>query len=123
MDCFEFRDDVPGNEFQQTTLHMVFDCKQDLCWKARLVAGGHLVDLLDILVYLSTVKRISVKLLHVIAHSTGLTALCGDIGNAYVNAYITWKVYVRAGLEFGEELAGKIVVINRPYMDWPTCVQ
>eukprot|EP00957_Ditylum_brightwellii_P077323 5876276-Ditylum_brightwellii.AAC.1 len=34
IDCFDFRDDVPANEFQQTTLHMVFDCKQDVHQKA-----------------------------------------------------------------------------------------
>eukprot|EP00957_Ditylum_brightwellii_P181572 13830723-Ditylum_brightwellii.AAC.1 len=103
MECFEFRDpgDIPTGGYQRTTLHMVFDCKQDLRRKARLVAGGHLVALLDNDVYSSTVKGISVKLFHVILHSAKLDALCGDIGNAYVNAHTSEKVYAIAGMEFG----------------------
>eukprot|EP00957_Ditylum_brightwellii_P070934 5390073-Ditylum_brightwellii.AAC.1 len=54
---------------------------------------------------------ISVKLLHVIAHSACLDALCGDIGNAYVNTYTTEKVYAVAGLEFGEENVGTTMMI------------
>ena len=48
--------------------------------------GGHLVDILDIQVYLSTVKSISVQVLHVISpHKAGLEQLvvCGDIGIAF----------------------------------------
>eukprot|EP00957_Ditylum_brightwellii_P030199 2285154-Ditylum_brightwellii.AAC.1 len=59
--------------------------------KAQLIACGHLIVLLDHNVYLPTVKGISVHLLHVLAHSAKLDDLCGDIGNAYVNAYTTEK--------------------------------
>eukprot|EP00957_Ditylum_brightwellii_P042808 3241003-Ditylum_brightwellii.AAC.1 len=79
---------------------MVFDCKQDGRYKARLVAGGHLIDLLNHDVYSSMVKGISVCLLHVIAHSASMEVLCGDIGNTYVNAYTTEKVYAVASPEF-----------------------
>ena len=70
LDCFEFWDSnfVLGNEYQKTRLHMIFYVKNDLHYKARLVAGGHLVDLFDMEVYSSTVKGISVKILHVISH-------------------------------------------------------
>eukprot|EP00957_Ditylum_brightwellii_P096631 7359669-Ditylum_brightwellii.AAC.1 len=56
LECFEFRDEdnYPKGNYQQMTLHMVFDIKQDLCRKAHLVAGGHLVELLDDKVYSST---------------------------------------------------------------------
>ena len=62
IDCFEFRpaNDAPGGEYQLTTLHMVFDCTQDMRRKACLVAGGHLVNLLDNEVYPSAVKGISI---------------------------------------------------------------
>eukprot|EP00957_Ditylum_brightwellii_P057064 4324871-Ditylum_brightwellii.AAC.1 len=58
MECFDFQDsgNKPVGNYQQTKLHIVFDCKQDLRRKARLVAGGNLVDLLDNKVYSSTVK-------------------------------------------------------------------
>eukprot|EP00957_Ditylum_brightwellii_P059920 4549283-Ditylum_brightwellii.AAC.1 len=105
--------DIPEGNYQLTMLHMIFDIKQDLHQKTHLVAGGHLMDVLDNEVYSSTVKGISVKLLHVITCSEKLDVLCSDIGNAYVNVYTTEKVYVKAGLEFGEENIGKIVVIWR----------
>ena len=82
---------------------MVFDVKQDLTRKGRLVAGGHLLDLFDIQVYSSTVKSISVQLLHVISHKAGLRQLCGNIGNAFPNADTKEKAFVRkAGKEFGK---------------------
>ena len=117
MDCFEFfpagHHTTLGDEWQRTTLHMVFDVKQSLQRKCRLVAGGHLIDMLDIQVYSSTVRSISVQLLHVISHKANLKQLCGDIGNAFPNAYTKEKVYIpKAGIEFGEH-AGKCIVIRK----------
>ncbi len=115
LECFDFKDPDHkcGPEYQKTTLTMIFSVKNDLRHKARLVAGGHLVDALDHDVYSSTVKGVSVKLLHVIAHKTGMTQLCGDVGNAYVNAFTNEKVYAVAGKEFGEALEGSIVIIKK----------
>ena len=115
LDCFEFKSkgwkpEDPG--FQKTTLHMVFDVKHDLRRKARLVAGGHLVNVVEP-VYSSTVKSISVQLLHVIAHKAGLRQLCGDIGNAFPNAYTNEKVYIpAAGPEFGD-FEGCAILIHK----------
>jgi hypothetical protein len=115
MECFEFHKEkfVPIGEYQKTSLTMIFDVKQDLRRKARLVAGGHLVDSRDNNVYSSTVKGISVRMLHVIAHKQNLKLLCGDVGNAYVNAYTNELVYSKCGLEFGPELVGKTVIIKK----------
>jgi hypothetical protein len=52
-------------------------------------------------------------MLHVIAHKQGLKLLCGDVGNAYVNAFTNELVYCRAGPEFGEELQDSIVIIRK----------
>ena len=115
MKWFEFKgmNFKPGADFQFTTLHMVFDVKQDGRRKSRLVAGGHLLDVLDnVSVYSSTVKGISVRLLHVIAHKMDLKQMQGDIGNAYVNAYTNEKVYSRAGPEFGA-MEGEILIIRK----------
>ena len=51
LKCFSFhpKDYDPGSDYQPTKLHMVFDVKHDLRHKARLVAGGHLIDVLEIL--------------------------------------------------------------------------
>ena len=46
---------------------MIFDVKIDLRRKARLVAGGHLLELFYTEVYSSTVKGISVKLINVLS--------------------------------------------------------
>eukprot|EP00957_Ditylum_brightwellii_P182864 13929249-Ditylum_brightwellii.AAC.1 len=115
LECFEFRDEdnYPKGNYQQTTFHMVFDVKQDLCRKACLVAGGHLVEFLANKVYSSTVKGISVKILHVIAHCNKIDALYRDIGNAFVNTYTAEQVHAITGLEFGEKLRGKIIVIRK----------
>jgi hypothetical protein len=104
LDCFDFKDPDHkcGPEHQRTTLTVMFGVKQDLRHKARPVAGGHLVDSLDHDICSSTVKGASAKLLHVIAHKTGMTQLCGNVGNAYVDAFTNKKVHAVAGKEFGE---------------------
>jgi hypothetical protein len=70
LECFDFH---PSNykvkeDYQWCTLTMIFDVKQYLRRKARLVAGGHLVDCVENNIYSSTVKGISIRMLHVIAH-------------------------------------------------------
>jgi hypothetical protein len=46
LDCFTFHspDYKPSSDFQWTKLSMIFEVKQDGRRKARLVAGGHMVD-------------------------------------------------------------------------------
>ena len=56
---------------------------------------------------------IGVKLIQVIAHKTNLEILCGDIGNAYVNAYTNKKVYAIAGDEFRKAMKEIIVIVVR----------
>jgi hypothetical protein len=115
LECFEFHPTGhnPGLDYQWTSLTIIFDVKQDLRRKARLVAGGHLVDSLDNNVYSSTVKGISVRVLHVIAHKMKLKLFCGDVGNAYNNAYTNELVYSKCGKEFGPDLEGKTVIIRK----------
>jgi hypothetical protein len=49
LECFDIKSFgfTPGDDYQKTTLTIIYDVKQDLRRKARLVAGGHLVDPLD----------------------------------------------------------------------------
>jgi hypothetical protein len=63
--------------------------------------------------YSSAVKGMSVKILHVVAHQQGQNQLCGDVTNAFVQAYINKKVYAVAGLEFGLKLVGNILIIRK----------
>ena len=76
------------------------------------------MDWLDHNFYSSTVKWVSVKLLHVIADKTGITKLCGNAGNAYVNAFTNEKVYAVADKEFGETLEGSFLGLSRKHYIW-----
>ena len=59
--AFEFRDDnVVPIGYKLITLYMIFDVKNDLTRKARLVAGGHLTDPPKESTYSSVVTRESV---------------------------------------------------------------
>jgi len=114
-DCFIFKaaDFKPGPAYQRTNLRLIYAVKQDLRRKARLVAGGHLIHLADnIRVYSSTVKTLSVRALDVIAHRNGLKQLCGDVGNAFVNADTQEKIFCIAGPEFGDR-AGCVIILKK----------
>jgi hypothetical protein len=111
MNCFKVVDDEqhwhPARDgYQYAPLQMIFDVKPDGRRKARLVAGGHVVKC-DVNTYASTVKSLSVKLLHVIADANGLWTLCGDIGNAFVNSYTNERIYTWAGPELAQLCKGK----------------
>ena len=71
------------------------------------------MDVLDHCIYSLTCKAISVRLLCVIADRNNLDIMCGDIGNAYVNAETAEQIYVIAGKEFGAEKEGQTVIIKK----------
>ena len=99
--------------WQYAPLRMIFDIKQeDLRHKARLVAGGHVVDSSHYTTFSSTIESLSVRLLRVIAIHHGLTLMTGDIGNAFVTAPCAEKIWTRAGPEFGDK-AGSIIQIAK----------
>jgi hypothetical protein len=104
LNCFTFHDPgyKPSPDYQFAKLSMIFEVKQDGRRKARLVAGGHMIDPMGINSRSTVVKGISVRLLDLIAHRDHLQVLCGDIGNAFITAECLEKVYSRAGPEFGD---------------------
>ena len=115
LDCFEFQDPSawsPPSDYQYAPLRLIFAVKQDGRRKARLVAGGHVIDASDVPTYASVVQSLSTRLLHLIADKNRLYRLCGDVGNAFVNAYTNEKVYCRAGPEFGDR-EGCWVIIRK----------
>jgi hypothetical protein len=103
----------PPKGYQKAPLRMIFDIKPDLRRKARLVAGGHMVDSRGHSSYSSVVCLDSIRLLNVIAKAQGLKVLAGDVGNAYLNADTKEKVYTICGPEFGPELEGRIAIIKK----------
>ena len=115
--CFEFKPagtKPPDSEYRETKLHCVFAIKHDLRRKSRLVAGVHIIDVpIDLQIYSSQIKPISVKLIRVISDNMGLKQICGDVSNVYVNADTSHKVYVPvSGPEFDIQ-AGQMIVIKR----------
>ncbi len=114
LDCFEFHapDHKPSSEYQWTKLSMIFEVKQDGRRKARLVAGGHMVDPMGINSRSTVVKGISIRLLDLIAHRDNLPILCGDIGNAFITADCLEKIYSRAGPEF-EDRKGSVLIFKK----------
>ena len=72
--------------FQFATLRMIFDVKQDLRRKVRLVIGRYMVDSAGHEVYTYVRKHHSYRIIEVIAKANYLDILVGDIGNTYLYA-------------------------------------
>ena len=60
-------------------------------------------------------KSISVRLLDLIADALGLQVLCGDIGNAFIQAMTKEKIYTRAGPEFGSRAFSMVIIARALY--------
>lgn len=101
----------PG--YQYVGLMMVFDIKMDFTRKARLVARGDQTDTPSTLIYSSVVSRESVRIAFLIAALNDIDLMMFDVGNAYLNAATTEKLYTIAGKEFGPDEEGKIMIIRR----------
>ena len=73
---------------------MIFDIKkEDFRRKARLVAGGHVVNASMFESYSSVVQTISLRMLQTIALNEGLDIMTADVGNAFIQAYTNEKIY------------------------------
>ena len=112
MPVFEFNDDnvIPAF-FKQISCHMIFDIKMDLMRKARLVAGGHMMDPPKESTYSSVVSRDSIRIAFTLAALNDLDVLSADVQGGYLNAPTKEKVYTIAGLEFGANNVGRPAVI------------
>ena len=91
---------------------MVFEVKQDLRRKCRLVASGNMIDPRGVSSRSTVVKGISVRLLDLIAYRGGLKTVCGDVSNAFITAPCLEKVFVKAGPEFGER-KDSVMILNK----------
>ena len=100
----------PG--YQKIPLRMVFDVKQSLKRKARLVARGDKTDPPKDSVYSGVASLRSLRIVTFLAELNGLHLTGGDIGNAYLEAYTKEKVCTVAGPEFGP-LEGHLLIIDK----------
>ncbi len=91
--AFEFLepgDSIPHG-YKKISLHMVFYIKLDFTRKARLVAGGHLIDVPASMTYSSVVSRESVRIMFLIAALNVLKILGAVIGMPTLTHLITRK--------------------------------
>ena len=112
--AFEILDEnkKPPPGYKKVLLMMIFDIKMDFTRKARLVARGDLTDPPSTLTYSSVVSRESVRIAFLVASMNGLEIMMFDVGNAYLNAFTSEKLYCIAGKEFGDE-EGRLMIIRR----------
>ena len=101
--------------FKEIRCHMVFDVKHDGRHKARLVAGGHLTDPPVDSVYAGVVSLRGFRMCALLGELNDLEMYTTDIGNAYLEAYTTEKLVIRAGKEFGEQAGHRLIVSKSLY--------
>ena len=99
-------------DFKKIRVHLVFDVKHDGRHKARMVADGHLTDIPLDSVYSGVVSLRGLRMLVFLAELNKLQTWATDIGNAYLEAVTSEKVYIIAGPEF-KELESHILVIYK----------
>ena len=85
----------------------------DFIWrKVRLVAGGHMTDTPNTLIYSSVVSRDSVRIALTIAALNELSVMVCDIQNAYLTTECREKIWTHAGPEFGSK-SGSIMIVKK----------
>jgi hypothetical protein len=102
---------TPGEGFKKIRVHLVYAVKHDGRHKARLCANENLTEITLNSVYSGVVSLKSLRMVLFLAElNNGLEAWATDIGNAYLEAETSEKVFIIAGPEFGE-LEGHTLVI------------
>ncbi len=101
---------TPGEGFKKIRVHLVYAVKHDGRHKARLCANGNLTEIPINSVYSGVVSLKSLRTVLFLAELNGLETWATDIGNAYLEAETSEKVFIIAGPEFGE-LEGHTLVI------------
>ena len=113
-ECCDFKSHSykPSSGYQYCRLILVYDIKPDLQYKDRLVCDGSRVDPKGLPTRATVVKGLSVRLLDLVADAQSLKVLCGDIGNAFIQAHTKENIFTRCGAEFGPR-ANSIAIIVR----------
>jgi hypothetical protein len=101
---------APGKDYKKIRVHLVYACKHDGRHKARLVANGNLTEIPINSVYSGVVSLKSLRTILFLAELNDLEAWATDIGNAYLEAKTSEKVFIIAGPEFNE-LEGHTLII------------
>ncbi len=89
----------PPNGYQFVQCHVIFDVKmEDFCWKARLVAGGHVTDVPPTVTYASVVSHETVPIALTMAVINAIKAMAAHVMNAYITALNKDKIWTRLSL-------------------------
>jgi hypothetical protein len=96
--------------YKKIRVHLIFAVKHDGRHKARLVADGHLTDVPVESVYSGVVSLRGIRLIIFLAELNDMETWAADVGNAYLEAKTSERVYIIAGPEFGDR-EGHILII------------
>jgi len=99
--------------YSELSVHMIFDVKMDLTWKARLVANWHKTPDPVESTYEGVVSRESVRIALTYAAMMGVNVWVADIQNAYLSAPTSEKFWIICGDEFGVTDKGGKAVVKR----------
>ena len=99
--------------YQKVNFHMVFEFKmEDLCWKARLIAGGYVPDNPETIAYFSILSRKTGRLALTLEVPNYLEVEEVDTQNDYITEPVTENILTVLGPQF-EDDDGKVVLIFR----------
>jgi hypothetical protein len=98
--------------YRKIRVHFVFAVKHDGRHKARLVADGHLTEAPLESVYSGVVSLQGIRILVFLAKLNKLELWATDVGNAYLEAETSEKLYIIAGPEFGDQV-GCVLVFHK----------
>jgi len=101
--------------YKKIRTHLVYDVKNDGRHKARMVADGHLTDVPLTSVYSGVVSLRGFRMVVFLAELNGLDTWATDIGNAYLEARTSEKVYIIAGPEFKDKENHVLVIYKALY--------
>ena len=108
---------LPPQDYQFVRCHMVFDVKmEDFCWKARLVAGGHMTKAPATLTYASVMSRETVRLALTVAALNDIDVWAADVLNTYITAPCREKIWTTLGPEFESDRGAEKHLLYVRYM-------
>ena len=101
--------------YKSIKIHCMYDIKHDDRHKARCVIDGHLTDIPVNSVYSGVVSLRGLRIMLFLVELNKLDMWITDIGNSYLEAKTSKKVYIIAGPEFGEKQGATLVIHNELY--------
>ena len=125
-DCFTIlpRGESAPPDYQYVPMHLVFDVKFDGRHKSRYVVNGNVTrDMNPEDVYAPVISLDFIRILFLIAVMNNLDVRMVDISCAFLQSKTKEKLYTRAGIEWGEEIAGRVLILAKSVYGTKTAAQ